>query len=50
MSPYDEGPEPQETPGETQPDEGVVPEQDDEEAAPSEEIEDPGTGGEAPTG
>jgi hypothetical protein len=44
-----ESPEPQEQPGETQPDEGVVPEQDDE-GTPSEDIEDPGTGGEAPTG
>ena len=50
MSPYGESPEPQESPGETQPDEGVVPEQDDEEAPPSEDIEDPATGGDAPTG
>jgi hypothetical protein len=45
-----ESPEPQEQPGETQPDEGIVPEQEDEEGTPSEDIEDPGTGGEAPTG
>jgi hypothetical protein len=46
----DESTEPQEQPGETQPDEGTVPEQEDEDSTPSEGVENPATGGEAPTG
>jgi hypothetical protein len=43
--------EPQEQPGETQPDEGMVPEGDNEETTPSQGTEDPVPPGvEAPTG